>query len=55
MSGSGLNPNGGIDYYVSTSGTGNGRSAATPMSEADWLLLTLAEFDRTFFLDGDEF
>lgn len=55
MAGTGLNPGGATDYYVSETGTGNGLSAATPMSEADFLLVTLVEFDRVFFLDGDDF
>lgn len=55
MSGTGTNPGGGVDYYVATAGTGNGLSAATPMSEADFLLVTLNDEDRVFFLEGDEF
>lgn len=46
---------GGINYYVSASGTGNGKSPGNPMSESDFLLVTLAEGDKVFFLEGDEF
>lgn len=47
----------GISYYVSESGTGNGRSPLTPMSPADFLLLegTINDNDQVFFLAGDEF
>lgn len=55
LSGTGLNPGGGVDYYVSASGTGNGLSSATPMSQADFILVTLEEFDRVFFNRGDTF
>lgn len=55
MSGTGLNPGGGIDYYVATAGTGNGRSPASPMSPADFLAIVQGDFDRVFYLDGDEF
>lgn len=50
-----LNPGGGTDYYVSENGTGSGLSPGSPMSPADFLLVTLADFDRVFFLEGDEF
>lgn len=53
--GTGLNPGGGVDYYVADDGTGNGLSAATPMSEADFLLVTLQDNDRVFFKAGDTF
>lgn len=49
------NPNGATDYYVSENGTGSGLNPANPMSPADFLLVTLVEFDRVFFLEGDEF
>lgn len=49
------NPGGGTDYYVSENGTGSGLSPGSPMSPADFLLVTLADFDRVFFLEGDEF
>lgn len=55
MAGTGFNPDGGVDYYVSESGTGNGRSAATPMSLTDFEALVLDDDDRVFFLEGDEF
>lgn len=55
LGGSGLNPGGGIDYYVSESGTGSGLSPSNPMNEADFLLIVLGNNDRVFFLDGDEF
>lgn len=55
MSGTGLNPGGGVDYYVSEAGTGSGLSPASPMSEADFLLVVLADFDRFYYLSDDEF
>lgn len=49
------NPFGATDYYVSSTGTGNGLSPSTPMSPADFLLVILAQYDRVFFSEGDEF
>lgn len=49
------NPNGATDYYVSENGTGSGLNPANPMSPTDFLLVVLVQFDRVFFLEGDEF
>lgn len=55
MAGTGFNPGGGTDYYVSETGTGNGLSPATPMSPAAFAAIVLVDEDRAFFLEGDEF
>lgn len=44
-------------YYVSTSGTGDGATSATPMSQADFvtLLTTIANYSRVYLKAGDTF
>lgn len=46
---------GNVNYYVADGGTGNGLSQFTPMSLADFLLITLQDGDKVYFNAGDSF